>query len=385
MNVLLPLLIVAINPEAPIEARYPGATEVFHCPFDEAWDTNFDGVPDRWIRRKGPGFPHFVAVGISQQPSPVGNRCLEMKLDGGAAAIYSPPIPVGPSYIYVLEGMLQTEGLEHDRAYLSLTLLDGGRHRLESFDSQRIRDSQGWRKLRLGPVTPAGDGVRFAVVGLHLEPGSRADLTGSARFDDVWLGRLPRISLSAGNGHHVFTDPGQITITCSATGLSHEDPPVVFQLEDVLATAVAQQRLQLATGNSRPSPDNASDDPPGTDGHRPKVGPLVVAGTAEWKPPVPGPGFYRVRATVDGGGDVAYQGETTLAVIRPRRGSPESEFGWSLPQGDQRLALADLTELVGQAGIGWVKYPLWLDEKASDERVLPALKGVGLTATRKAV
>ncbi|MFH1920700.1 MAG: hypothetical protein ABIP48_12525 [Planctomycetota bacterium] len=372
MNVLVSLLIVAMNPDAPIEARCPGAVEVFHCPYDESWDTNYDGQPDRWVRRKGPGFPHYVEVGIREEPSPAGNRSLGIDLDGGAAALFSPPIPIGPLYAYVLEGVLATEGLQHDRAYLSLTLLDKGRHRLETFHSEAIRDSQGWKKVRLDPVTP-GDEARFAVIGLHLEPGVQMDLTGLARFDEVWLGRLPRISLSAGDGPHVFTDPNQVTVTCNASGLPVEDPAVVFHLEDVSGEKLAEGRERMKTrvapGDHPLSRNGPPDEPP------------LLVGTAEWKPPIPGPGFYRVRANVDGGDDLGYRCEGTLAVIRPRSTPPGGEFGWSLPQGDKPLPLDDLIPLVGQSGIGWVKYPLWLDAETSDEKVQELSRfSQGLTA-----
>jgi hypothetical protein len=364
MNVLLPLLtlvIVAINPDAPTEARYPGATEVFHCPFDAAWDRNFDQWPDEWTRYRGAGFPRYVKIQLSEQPTPAGQACLRIDLDGGAAAVYSPPIPAGPLHSYVLEGLLKTDGLEHDRAQLSLTLLNEKLQRLETFRSEKIADSRGWANLRLGPITPGNDNVRFATVGLHLEPESQADLTGSARFADVWLGRLPRIVLSLNSVHHVFDHAEAIEVTCELSGFADEDPPVVFRLEDAFGAKIAEQQRHVKTrlpAEGRPVPaDRRSGQPSGP------------VGSVTWEPPVPGPGFYRVGVTIRDRNEVVHHRQVSLAVIERQPGQPGSEFGWSLPQGDRPLPLAELSELVAQAGIGWVKYPLWYDQETDQEQV----------------
>src|SRR5687767_5388634 len=119
MNTLLMLLILAAPPAAPIDARYPQAVEVFGCGFEEEADANYDNWPDRWTRQKGPQYPHYVGIKIASEPSPQGQRCLRIDLDGGAAALYSPPIAIGPYSSYVLEADLKTESLIHDEAYLS--------------------------------------------------------------------------------------------------------------------------------------------------------------------------------------------------------------------------------------------------------------------------
>ena len=66
MNVLLSVLLVAVAPEVPIEARYPEADAVFHCDFDDSCDENFDKWPDRWERPQGPRYPRYVSVKISE-------------------------------------------------------------------------------------------------------------------------------------------------------------------------------------------------------------------------------------------------------------------------------------------------------------------------------
>lgn len=360
MNVLLPLLVVAIGPDVPIEVRYPEAATIFHGTFDPSWDENFDGWPDHWKRRRGPGFPHYVSIKIDEDHSRQGERCLRIDLDGGAAAAYSPPIKVGPLFSYVLEGSLKTEGLRHDWAYFSITLLDAQRHRLEAFHCEKVRHSGGWKKLRLGPISPASDDARFAVIGLHIEPeGSQEDLHGAAFFDDVWLGRLPRMTLKSNHPYNFFTTSDEIEVECTVSGFTTKGPEITYQLEDESGNPLARLRRPLAVktavAEDQLSLESFSDEP------------ADLIGEAGWKPPVSGPGFYRIWATMKGQALVHRQG-LNLVVIDPRHGTSGGEFGWTLPRGNRPVPLPLLAPLVGQAGIHWVKYPLWCEDQGSEDQ-----------------
>jgi hypothetical protein len=363
VNVLLPLLIMAIVPDAPIDARYPEAVTVFHCTFDASWDQNFDDWPDHWTRRKGRGFPHYVSIKIDRRPSPQGERCLQIELDGGAAVAYSPPVEIDPLFGYVLEGYLKTEGLEYDRAYFSVTLLDEQRQRLETFCSRKIRQTSGWQKIRLGPIAPGSDDARLAIIGLHVQGESQADLKGAASFGDVWLGRLPRLALSTIGAYNFFDQDEPVEVDCVASGFVDLGgaPRVTFQLEDVLGRELARCERPLNTLaadiGGKVLPISLSE------------GPEASIGKTTWKPPVPGPGFYRVRATMRGRHRLVLQQELTLAVFDRQQVPTGGEFGWTLPRGQRPLPLPLLTRLISQAGINWVKYPLRCDPRDGDELI----------------
>ncbi|MBN2476127.1 MAG: hypothetical protein JXB62_16060 [Pirellulales bacterium] len=361
MGFLLPLLILAIDSDVPLEVRFPEAATVFHCAFDGPWDENFDGWPDGWTRRQGPGFPHYVKIRIDDEPSPAGERSLRIEMDGGAAVAYSPPIQVGPLFSYVLEGYIKTEGLKFDRAYLSLTLLNADRHRLQTSYSQKVRQTEGWQKFRLGPVSPDSEDVRIAIIGLHVQPEQREDLRGGVLFDDIWLGRLPRMSLNSGKAYNFFTEEEEVRIDCTVSGFLGERPEVTFQLEDVLGNELARRQAPLATRPASTgvgvSLDSFSEEP------------LGVIGKARWEPPLSGQGFYRVRATMKGRKSLVHQRELNLVVVEPRHSPAGGEFGWALPRGSTPMPLPLLSQLVGQAGINWVKYPLWYDDAGAPEMV----------------
>lgn len=361
MNVLLPLLLLTVLPETPLEVRYPEATKAFHCTFDESWDKNFDGFPDGWSRRRGPGYPHYVSIAISNEQSVVGDRCLRIDLDGGAATAFSPPTMVGPLFSYVLEGFVKTEGLKYDKAYFSITLLDDQRNRLETYISEKVGQTVGWQKIRLGPIAPADTDARVAIIGLHVERGRREDLTGSVLFDDIWLGRLPRMAMKTSSPNNFFTDPRLVEITCTASGFLDANPRVTFQLEDVLGQELARFESPLSTkqaaANAELTLDSFADQ---------QVGSI---GKATWKPPISDAGFYRVRVTMAGRKTAVHQRELSLVVVDPARNPTDGEFGWTLPQGDKPLPLPLLNQLIGHAGINWVKYPFWYDETGGDEVV----------------
>ncbi len=361
MSVLLSLLVVATAPDAPAGGRYPGAAEVFHCTFDDSWDRDYDGWPDRWTRRQGPGFPHYVRIFLSPEPVPAGDRSLRIELDGGGAVAYSPPIQVKPPHDYVVEALLKTEGLRHDRAYLSLTFLDRDQQPLETFSSEKVRDCPDWRKVRLGPVSPSSPQTRLAMIGLHLEPGSQADLRGAAAFGDLWLGRLPRISLSVGKQSHVFTDPREATISCDVSGFTRPNATVRFELFDVFGARLAEAEQSLLI--------RAASALSGLDPDSPEGEPTTLAGGAQWQPPLAGPGFYRVQAGIAAEGQTVHRRNVTLVVIQPQRPPTGSEFGWSFSGHHDLQRFPWLGQAMSQVGIQWAKCPVWYDEQAGEEPV----------------
>ena len=371
MTPLLSLLILVLGAELPRETPYPWAKDVFRCTFDPSNDKDFDGWPDGWTRRRGIGFPRYVHIQIDGQSPPCGGRCIQVDLDGGSAAAYSPAVPASPLSAYVLEGYVRTAGLKHDHAYLSLTFLDMDRKRLQTCTTPGVVSPGGWLKLQLGPVMPDPQ-TKSIVVGIHLEPKAEAeDLTGSASFGGLWVGRVPRVTLTATTtlpgkqnlGINLFTDPRDIEIAWSASGLDVQGPEIVFQLEDVNGRQLARKAQPLTLRSARQDGENreaaANESSSGS----------VAAAT--WKPPIPGQGFYRVAVSLQDSRTKGRPAELTLAVIESRRASLLNEFGWSLPRGDRPLAMVPLSELLCHAGIHWVKYPLWCGDRKGSPRLEP--------------
>ncbi len=367
MNALLALLILAADPAAPIETPYAEAVEIFHSDFEADTDVNFDDWPDGWTRRVGLGYPQYLSVSIVDDTPPLrpeGKRALRIELDGGAATLYSPPIPVSPLYSYVLSGHLKTKGLDHDVAFFSVTYLDKQGKPLTSHYTSPSREANHWQQHRLGPMMLDDADVHQAVIGVHLHPTDSADLTGAATFDDIVFARLPRMTLRANSEHNVYTDANNIEVTCQVSGIRERNPTMHFDLMDERGTVLAAHETRLEGNLIRdpaardPMAESTQADVPETQAN--------YEGSAVWRPPIQQVGFYRVRVTMRSHSDVTLERSQTLAVLRPQARPVKGEFGWTLPDGEKPLPLKSLVGLLTQVGINWVKFPVWYSDEDHD-------------------
>ncbi len=366
----------AARGESPKEA-HSDAVEVYACDFGETSDINFDNWPDNWSRRRGRKFPSYLKVEMIKD-DPIKNDCLRMELDGGAATAYSPPIEVSPLFSYVLKGAIKTEQLKHDIAYISVNFFDSQQKLLERYKSpiyghpSKHLDATEWTDIKIGPVTPHNKEIRAAVIGLHLTPEKQADLTGAARFSDIWFARLPRMVLSSNSKHNVYTGQKQITITCEVSGILERDPLITFELIDIGSQKLARMENRLngevvALKKLRASAFS------GKHIARAKIGHDGYAGKMSWTLPVKDNGFYRVNVAmlgheVDGKPTLLHKRSISLAVVEPGGTPPGGEFGWTLPQGDQPLSFSSLGELLADVGISWCKFPVWFSAKEDSSR-----------------
>ena len=420
MNRILTLLIVtatlgATNRASHCDAaRLPDAVEVFSCDFEESrWDKDFDGWPDLWKRREGTEYPHYIEIGLastdfskgksnkgeeskggknkgeeskdeasedeegeeskddgndpqtSQQAiSKYGRHCLKITVNGGAAVVESPPIPVRSLFSYVLEGAIRTEGLENDEVFFSLTFYDENNQRLQTEASERFRLVKNWKELRVGPLSSDHTSASYAIISLHLVPAEHADLKGAVYLDDVWFARLPRLVLTTSSEHNVYTDFDAVEITCEVSGILERDPLMRFEVVDVFSKAIAKTEHRLEGRVVAEKSSSASE--AFTSKVESQAG---FAGTAKWKPAIADYGYYQfrvalyARANEDGVEKLIDEEKVSFAVVRSQRVPSHGEFGWTLPNGDDPVPLAALEQLVGHVGINWLKFPVWYSEK----------------------
>ena len=197
------------------------STVIYACDFSDGSDANFDGWPDGWSRRRGPGFPPYLKVGIvpTDPESPRGPRHLQMNLDGGAVQINSPLLPITPDFEYLLELSLRTTDLVNNSAYVTLAFHDENRKPIELLTSTRFTLQEEWKTVRLGPHLPARGEPKYVSVGFHLAPGTKRDLFGSAMFANMRVSKVPRLKLLTNRRSGVYLLGEEIEISCSASGL----------------------------------------------------------------------------------------------------------------------------------------------------------------------
>jgi hypothetical protein len=328
----------------------PDAIEVFRSSFEDESDADFDGWPEGWTRKRGPDYPWYLDIGINSEPAVDGEHALRIRLNGGAGAVFSPPIRVRTQFSYVFQGYIRTEGLQADRAFYSVTFYDEVENEVAAFRSERISGTTGWQKLNVGPMATQSPKVHHAVIGLHLAPGVKADLTGSASFDHIWLGRLPSMTLSTNRPYNVYTDTSELEVGCKVSGIFEREPLVQFQVLDIEGREVLSHSVPLVGETSVELAREQEDKEAG------------FQDSTTWKPVIREPGFYRIRCRLQCREGMILEREQTLVVIEPTNNPPRGEFGWTLPSGDKPLSLASLEKLLPQVGINWVKLPMWVSD-----------------------
>ncbi|MCE9607132.1 MAG: hypothetical protein K8U03_19785 [Planctomycetia bacterium] len=384
MNALLSLLIVAVAGGAPIESasqagsvppvgnKPHNAADVYYCGFEEESDDDFDGWPQGWQRRRGSGYPHYLEIKISREPSFAGEYCFRMNLNGGAAAASSPPQAYDAGSEYVAEVQMKTIGLKHDKAFLALRFLDDKQKVVQSEISRHERQNDAWHKVRVGPVFCDRPEVRSVVVELHLEPGESQDLRGSALFDELRLGRLPRKNVRGKRPYNVFPVGEPVELSLTLTGIHEPTLRAKLELFDRSGRSVSSDEQTSVLDPKHP----------------------LDPRTVQWKPNVSEPGYYRGEVSLYGAEGRLQSDATSLVIVEPlaklsaQETSGPGEFGWSVSDATHVPRVDQLHALLHETGVRRLKYPVWFDAKKPESGV--ALKkfidrlnvqGIGIVGT----
>jgi hypothetical protein len=356
---LLALLILSA-PALASEAPNPDAVNVFRCMFDDAWDVNYDHWPDRWVRKTGSEYPHYVQIEIQDDDAAPNNRCLTIKLDGAAAAISSPPIKVMSRFSYLVEAQLRNEKLEHSSVVLTLDFCDAAGRVLQSQRSDAYSVTKGWQRVQLEQVEPSDPSIDRVVLGLQVSRANKGDLQGRVLLADVRLSRLPRIAVSTNNPSNVYTSLDNVVVQCELSGIPERDPEIRFQLLDAHDN-VLQTHEQRLDGRLIVDDEKTGDIREGSN-----QTPDGYEGTCNWHPKVPDYGYYRVvvrmlsaQAAQTAGAQRELASRTIYLAIAPPLPMPrQGEFGWTLPDADNPLSFQELSRLLPQVGVNWVKVPV---------------------------
>ncbi|MDX1945923.1 MAG: hypothetical protein SFU86_11040 [Pirellulaceae bacterium] len=342
MYVPLILTILAVSPSA---GGTPKLAEglTYRCDFGPPADRNFDGWPDGWTRRRGPGMPDYVRVAIADDaelPADAG-RALRIELDGGGAQVHTPPVAIDRQFSFLATARLRTAGLHEDSAVLSLVFLDEAGLPLATHSAPPITGTNPWREIQIGPVSISDPRATRAQLVLRVAPrGDREDLNGTVALAEVRLRQLPRMTLRADQPTHVYVGIDPATVRCEVSGIELTRAAIRFELLDWRGARLAATEVPLIGSIS---------------------GGGAFTGTATWHLPPGDFGWYEVRAVLVGEQPVELTRTVSLARMRPLPPSPRSEFGWTLRSEREPLPAAELSRLLGQSGARWVKLPVWYD------------------------
>ncbi len=351
---LLVASFLAAEGDAPLDP-FAAASEVLKYSFEESEDQNVDGIPDDWTRRRGAEFPAYIRSEIDVNAGHESLQSLRVRLNGGRLTYYSPfnnGARVDSSFNYVFRGWVRTERLQNDAAMISVSFLNHRKERLQRFVTRAVTGThRDWVRLEIGPVEPHPD-ARFVLIGCHCVPGAEPDLKGDVWFDDLWVGRLPRLKLGGDLKNRYVRPQSPISINAEVSGI---EPGVSFELfmsvTDINGKVIDRRNEPIMISSEQASREK-------------------LKLPFRWELPAQPYGHYQVLAHLDRNGKLMLLGETSFAVLEYATPRSKGEFGWSLPRGWGELTPSELAFIASQGGIHWLKLPLWDDDLKSGPSVV---------------
>jgi len=368
-----PVLAAALMDHDPFQ----GAVQVCHFSFENEDDRDFDELPDDWSRRKGKNFPAYVETRIDRESGQQGDQSLFFDVKGGQAVMYSQPIRIDAFHSYVFRGMIRTEQLNHTAALLSVSLLNHKRIRVQRYLSKPVMGThRDWVELKLGPIAPNKD-VHFVVIGCHVAGQKHTDINGKVWFDNLYVGKLPQLDLVSNYDIHFKKRDADIEITSQVSGLDpgQNAKPHQYQLDMKMINSSdeidAKTSYQLSANNLAASDEN--------DLEENESGMQSI----KWALKPKDYGFYRVQSVLKRDGQVILEKNTSFAVMDLVTEAPRGEFGWSISKPIKDMPIMELADIAAQAGINWVKYPLWKSVYSKDKELPIQIGGLFEKLTRR--
>ncbi len=362
------VILAAISANPPAESADNAlSNRVVSYSFEANEDLDYDNLPDDWTRRRGPEFPHYVPIEIDTTSAAAkGKRSLCIHSNGGQAVLYSPPQKIDSRHTYVFKGFIRTEYVKNDAALISVSFLNHKRQRVQRWLGPAVSGTHAdWVPIQLGPLEPDTD-VRFVVFGCHLVTGSQVDLAGRVWFDDLSLVQRPRLTFQHDAATHLVSRDRTVRLTTSISGLDALPPRIIPNVAGstvvpfawlekpanyTLDMALIDRNEHVLQTHRMTLPT----DPPGSD----------ETETTDWLPEYtwsinpPDNGYYVVRTVLKSNETPLADFETVLLVLDWAESVSQGEFGWSLAEAIPDARLDDTLRAARQAGINWLKIPLW--------------------------
>ncbi|MDR0870187.1 MAG: hypothetical protein LBN39_05275, partial [Planctomycetaceae bacterium] len=353
---------------------------IYRTVFDKSADAlDGDGWPDYWTRKHGIDqeipYPAHLELAITENRNPFGNYVLRFNIEGGGAAVFSPKIPVRQGMSYSVFAYVDANGLTFDDVYILAALYgDNSTEPLKTVVSEKIRNTNGWRRLSIEHIPAVQSGVKTISVGLLTTPNRRQDFGAKVNFTNIEIREAPDVALSVPQDFNLFYEPTGISVQCRIRGVDPEQQSLTFLLEDPFGRVIAKRTAEMIIGNKPASQFVVAK----TDYWN------VFQGTASWKDlPLKSPGFYRIRVATPETfiqkvsknlpegvffQDPLRDADTlTFAVLPKGNYLPNGEFGWTLDNWTLTEIVSRQT-LLSQSGLSRLKIPVRTAGENSQER-----------------
>lgn len=329
------LLAVVLAPAPRVE----GASTVAAYDFRPLPNRDFTR-PDDWTRVIEPGYPFYIDAELTDQEKATDSRSLVFRLNGGNCAYFSPASPAARAFNYVAQAQIKTDGLVHDKAFFLLEFLDQRKHVVGTQHLSRpIGGTRDWTTVSIGPVAPTDDSVKYLRVACVSQHGTEMDLSGRVFFDDIWIGRLPRIEIVTSGPFRILELGEPIKITARVSGMEERTIDARFFLADENQKPLEEAVRVL----EKKSADLA---------------------LATWEPVIPDVGFFHLDIGLFEGNRKVLREDFPLTVTRRLVGPVQGEFGLSAPA--PAHGLDHLERVLDYSASRYLKLPLWGDAVPED-------------------
>ncbi|MFO1021354.1 MAG: hypothetical protein U0903_11745 [Planctomycetales bacterium] len=359
------------SPAGELPQKYDIAVQVKRYTFEKEDDLDFDQQPDDWSRREGVDFPKYVKAVIDRGVGFQSPSSLRFDLNGARAVYYSKPEGVDTEHSYFLRGRIKTEGMQYNAAQISVSFLNVHRQRIRRWMTTPVSKTEDWTEVELGPLNPDPE-VKYILVGCHIVTGDRLDVRGMVWFDDIWLGQAPRLSIRTNSDCHVFmqgdkgmrieTDvQGVDAIATKPEGdqaAAKVVQKLVVELRDNFGDVVKIHEWDIDTDKNTKGTESSRREPYVWKlMEDPDVAKILANKRL---------GTYSAEARLKQNERSVLLAKTAFAILDKPSALGTKEFGWSFPKGLPEMAPQQFAELASEAGLGWMKIPLWssLERKA---------------------
>ncbi|WP_417744550.1 hypothetical protein [Rosistilla oblonga] len=385
---LLAIFVATILIASPAAAKgaISTAKTVTQWSFNQSDDINYDNWPDNWRRRQGPQYPAYLSIEIVPKSTELMeaairadhqfgpyrklaermgmprdwlfaerlvDRYLRVQLNGGAAVVQSPPVKVESIYSYRFVGSISTKGLKHDSAWIEFLFIDAEGKVVGAHSTPKFSGDTDWTQVALPAVPPPHDAANI-IARLNVQPGREADIYGEAGFDNIRIESLPQLQVTTDQPRGLYAVGQPAMASCHVSGLAEPVTRLRFRLQGPMGERIAEHEAALendATARRLHGPQPQSN----------ASGPSQQSLTTSWQLPSLGPGFYRVHVDLFANETQTHTATATLAVLEKLSGQ-SGPFGWTLGSGHDPISRRELPQWLQQCGVGWVKYPCWLDQ-----------------------
>ncbi len=405
------ILLVFLPTSRASETAGSRARTAFECTFQRDDDQNADRQPDGWRRlrdRQHPAYIQAEMVPRNPEIARQGRRlqiqlirayralkhgnweanyvpetippslaslmdgfffhnCLEVRMDSGAFELIGPRFEVDARLSYRLQAEISSHDLSGHEAVVELHVLNPSGETVHVWPTNRISGTSDWQTVNSETVNLAGlTGPLVGQARIRVMPKLDGSSRGIVQLDNIRVFKLPATMLESNAPYNIARLGETIEVSLRAMGLSAGATTAQFELIDVDENVVQSARVPIEPMGSAAENQNrqvyVSSNAKKENRRTPEHPTKWTSGRAVWNMSVDQPGFYHVRANVDG----AVQNEMPLAALLPsvNRGGT---FGWTFDRLDDLIENEDAINLIFASGIGWVKLPVWID--ATDSKL----------------